>query len=105
MEPSDPTGENYNGKVGRSETGKRCQRWGEGHPLAFRRFCRKVDGKDKPGCFVKSHGQRTFQYCNIMTCPSYSESILVLYSENDNWDVGTVGGLPYRSPVMLGASG
>ena len=87
MAPSDPTGENYNGTIGRSETGIRCDRWGEGTPLAFRRFCRKVDGKDKPGCFVKSHGKRTFQYCNIPVCPSDSENILVLYNGGGNMPV------------------
>ena len=83
MPVSDPTGENYNGKVRKSGSGKRCQRWGEDRPFNFRKFCRKIDGKDKPGCFVKTGGQKTFQYCNIPFCPVHSETCLNP-AENEN---------------------
>ena len=96
--PSDPTGEKYNGTVGITETGKRCDRWGEGRPLSFRQFCRKVDGKDKPGCFVKSAGQRTFEYCHIPACSPRSDNILVVYQKDDKI-------LGNRQPVILDGTG
>ena len=123
MDPSDPTGQHYNGRVRISESGKRCQKWGEDWPVAFRRFCRVVEGNDRPGCFVKSRpsGKRIFQNCNIPTCPlvvngkeritlrkailnvletqnatittSRNETILVVYNFLD------------RTPVLLESSG
>ena len=111
MQISDPTGENYNGKFRKSETGKRCQRWGRDRPRNFRVFCRKVEGKDRPGCIVKVRGVRTFQHCHIPTCPSIyarpdlnqtgsepetnqiRETILVVYNRKGN------------KPVMLDAEG
>ena len=98
LAPSDPTGEKYNGTVGTSETGKRCDRWGEGIPLTFGRFCRKIDGKDKPGCFVKSAGQRTFENCNIPLCFSRSNNILIVYKKDDD-------GYGNRQPVIMDATG
>ena len=87
LEPSDFTGENYNGKVKMSESGRRCLKWGKEWPVDFKRYCRKIEGKDRPGCFVKSQRKRTFQYCHIPTCPSRSifwtipSKILVVYTE------------------------
>ena len=102
LAPFDLSGEHYNGNVGVSESGERCQRWGREWPVGFQRFCRKVDGKDKPGCFVKLDGQRTFEYCNIPACTSHAQNILIIYNENDHTHTYKEGN---RKPVMLDTTG
>ena len=72
---TDPTGEHYNGREKVSASGKRCKPWGADKPpgkRGFRKFCRKIDGKDRPGCIIKKRGRRTFEYCDIPACPSHS---------------------------------
>ena len=95
---SDPTGLHYDGHLRTSPSGKRCQRWGEDQPRKFRRFCRKIEGKDKPGCMVKIHGEKSFQYCHVPPCLAQLKSILVVYSRtSDYWG--------QQLPVMLNGSG
>ena len=100
LDPSDATGAKYNGKLRRSESGKRCQKWGESWPISFRRFCRKIDGKDKPGCFVKVHGETTFQYCAIPACPCTLFNCDHLKEKNETILVVHING-----PVLLHVSG
>ena len=44
----EPTGENYNGNVEKSQTGKRCEKWDEGPPLMVG-FCKILRNFDQFG--------------------------------------------------------
>ena len=53
LDSSDPSGETYTGKMHRSKSGRRCRRWGRRQPSNFKNYCRKISGKDKPGCMIR----------------------------------------------------
>nr|XP_020664690.1 plasminogen isoform X1 [Pogona vitticeps] len=74
------SGENYQGKISKTESGLECQPWGsqEPHshgyiPLNFpeknlrSNYCRNPDGEPRPWCFTTNPTKR-WEFCNIPRC-------------------------------------
>ncbi|KAM8884118.1 hepatocyte growth factor-like isoform 1-T1 [Synchiropus picturatus] len=73
-------GEDYRGKVDRTETGKECQRWDSARPhrhsfqpKRFRdkdlrdNYCRNPDHRLRPWCYTMDR-KTPWEYCNISVC-------------------------------------
>jgi integrin beta 3 len=69
-------GYEYTGRVSRTKSGKRCQRWDSQSPhkhsykglMAHENYCRNPEGKeDEPFCFTEEKSTR-WEYCDVPFC-------------------------------------
>uniref|UniRef100_A0A8C5PUH9 Plasminogen n=1 Tax=Leptobrachium leishanense TaxID=445787 RepID=A0A8C5PUH9_9ANUR len=76
------SGENYRGKVSKTESGVECQEWDKQSPHThgyipsnapeknlIKNHCRNPDGEPRPWCFTTNPNKR-WEFCNIPRCTS-----------------------------------
>ncbi|XP_023583752.1 plasminogen isoform X3 [Trichechus manatus latirostris] len=74
------SGENYQGKISKTMSGRDCQAWGSQSPHAHgylpskfpnknlnRNYCRNPDGEPRPWCFTMDPNRR-WEFCDIPRC-------------------------------------
>ncbi|XP_053566915.1 plasminogen [Bombina bombina] len=105
------SGENYKGKVSKTESGIVCQRWDEQIPHSHgfnpanlpeknlvSNYCRNPDGEPRPWCFTTNSNKR-WEFCDIPRCaknpPPSIPGVQCLSGNGEN----------YRGNIALTASG
>ncbi|KAM4695151.1 plasminogen [Discoglossus pictus] len=76
------SGENYKGKIAKTESGVECQRWDMQTPHSHgytpsnipeknlvENYCRNPDGEPRPWCFTTNPNKR-WEFCNVPRCTS-----------------------------------
>ncbi|XP_043923831.1 plasminogen [Protopterus annectens] len=105
------SGENYRGKVAKTESGTECQRWdtqlphNHGYkPLLLpdqylqENYCRNPDGEPRPWCFTTNPNKR-WEFCSIPRCNTPPPSIV------PELKCITGKGELYRGTISVTASG
>ncbi|XP_066553558.1 plasminogen [Amia ocellicauda] len=105
------SGEDYRGKVSKTETGFTCQRWDSQTPHTHgyqpqmlpdkylqENYCRNPDGEPKPWCFTTNPTKR-WEFCNIPRCTSEPPSIA------PELTCATGDGINYRGTISVTESG
>ncbi|XP_067110843.1 hepatocyte growth factor a [Osmerus mordax] len=105
-------GEDYQGPMDHTESGKECQRWDAMKPHRHHylpkkypdkglndNYCRNPDGRERPWCFTMETS-RTWEYCNITACDpgndTYSDMTTSCFQDQ---------GLSYRGTVNITSKG
>ncbi|CAM9122734.1 unnamed protein product, partial [Lampetra fluviatilis] len=78
-------GEDYRGKMSRTETGRECQRWDQlvphrhiyqpdSFPNGVNNYCRNPDGEPRPWCYTMDPEKR-WEYCAVAKCVTTTTTI------------------------------
>ncbi|KAG5846632.1 hypothetical protein ANANG_G00117030 [Anguilla anguilla] len=105
------SGEDYRGKVSKTESGFTCQRWDSQKPHTHgylpqvlpdkyleENFCRNPDGEPRPWCFTTSPTKR-WDFCSIPRCASEPPTIV------EELTCATGDGSAYRGIVAVTETG
>ncbi|XP_061097463.1 plasminogen-like [Conger conger] len=105
------SGEDYRGKVSKTESGFTCQRWDSQKPHTHgylpqvlpdkyleENFCRNPDGEPRPWCFTTSPTKR-WDFCSIPRCTSEPPTIM------EELTCATGDGSAYRGTISETESG
>ncbi|XP_036406275.1 plasminogen [Megalops cyprinoides] len=105
------SGEDYRGKVSKTESGLTCQRWDSQKPHTHgyqphvlpdkyleENFCRNPDGEPRPWCFTTLPTKR-WEFCSIPRCTSEPPKIV------EELTCATGDGSAYRGTIAVTESG
>nr|XP_014344832.1 PREDICTED: plasminogen-like isoform X1 [Latimeria chalumnae] len=81
-------GDNYRGRISKTESGYKCQRWDsqEPHYHGFKpesfpekhleeNYCRNPDGESRPWCFITERRKR-WEFCSVPRCATQPPSLV-----------------------------
>ncbi|KAJ8270711.1 hypothetical protein GJAV_G00118370 [Gymnothorax javanicus] len=105
------SGEDYRGKISKTESGFTCQRWDSQKPHTHgylpqvlpdkyleENYCRNPDGEPRPWCFTTSPTKR-WDYCSIPRCTSEPPTIA------EELTCATGDGSAYRGTIAVTETG
>uniref|UniRef100_A0AAY4BXU6 Plasminogen n=1 Tax=Denticeps clupeoides TaxID=299321 RepID=A0AAY4BXU6_9TELE len=105
------SGEDYRGKISKTESGFTCQRWDSQTPhnhgylpealpdkYLEQNYCRNPDGEPRPWCFTTDANKR-WEFCNIARCTAEPPTVVPQLT------CSTGDGRSYRGTIAVTVSG